>query len=303
MNFAIAARETERIWFKVSVFLPPEGADLATEQLLLLGAQGAAVQEDGRGKRVVVVGYLPFCPAALDLRRVRENLKLASSLSVFEGEAEVEVEPIRAREWEIAWREGLSAIPVGRRLLVRPPWAKVPPEFSCRLILEIEPGMAFGTGHHVTTRMCLEAVEELVSEGDLVFDIGTGSGILAVGALKLGAGLVVGVDNDYRALKIARGNAKRNGVLDRFEVVAGDLVKPLKGRCDLLVCNIASRAAVEMCSLAKGMVRRIMVLSGISLEGMARVEEAVKCEGWKVLRREAYEGWAVYILRPEREGA
>ena len=245
-----------------------------------------------------MVGYLPFCPPALDLRRVRANLKLASSLGAFEGEADLDVEPIRARDWEVAWREGLSAVPVGERLLVRPPWAKVPPGFEDRVILEIEPGMAFGTGHHVTTRMCLEAVEELVREGDVVFDIGTGSGILAVAALKLGARFAVGVDNDFRALKIARGNAKRNGVGDRFEVVAGDLVRPLKGRCDVLLCNITSRAAVEMCSLAVGMVGKAMVLSGISIEGMARVDEAARRGGWRVARREAREGWAIYVLEP-----
>jgi len=260
-----------------------------------------AVEESEKGAKVV--GFLPSHPTAIEMRRLKSNLKMASSLGVFEGEAQVEVRPIRARDWEVAWREGLSPVPVGERIVVRPPWAEVPREFSGRVVVEIEPGMAFGTGHHVTTRMCLEAVEELTKPGDLVFDIGTGSGILAVAALKLGARMAVGVDNDPRALKVALGNARRNGVLERFRAVGGDLVRPLKGRCDLLLCNITSRAAVEMCSLARGMVGRAMVLSGISLEGMRKVDEAIEQWGWEVMRREAREGWAIYVLKPPREGS
>ncbi len=284
-----------KTWFKVTITLPKDGEEMALEQLLVLGAGGAATEKVDQNT-IQVSGFLPQCPKAMELRRLRANLRLAASEGLFEGEFSIKVEPLRERDWVEMWKASLNPVVVGERLLIVA--SEEEARGKERIAIVIEPGMAFGTGHHVTTQFCLEEAERWVDDGDVVYDIGTGTGILAIAALKLGAKWAVGVDNDFRSLKIAVANAKRNGVADRFAALAGDLVKALKSPCDVLLCNITSRKCVEMCSLAKGLVRKAMVLSGISLEGRPKVRRAAKKEGWKIVRDDAREGWAVFTLLP-----
>ncbi len=148
---------------------------------------------------------------------------------------------VREEDWANNWKQYFKPLPVGERLLIVPSWKEAIPE-GCedRVQLEIDPGMAFGSGQHETTKLCLEMVEKCVTAGSTVLDVGTGSGILAIGALLLGAQSAVGIDIDKLSVKIAGENAALNGVSDRFTAVCGDLATGISGQFDVVCANIVA---------------------------------------------------------------
>lgn len=148
---------------------------------------------------------------------------------------------VREEDWANNWKQYFKPLPVGEKLLIVPSWEEEIPE-GCegRTHLEIDPGMAFGSGQHETTKLCLEMVEKCVTPGSSVLDVGTGSGILAIGALLLGAKEAVGIDIDKLSVKIAGENAALNGVSERFRAVCGDLATGISGKYQLVCANIVA---------------------------------------------------------------
>jgi ribosomal protein L11 methyltransferase len=200
------------------------------------------------------------------------------------------------RDWGESWKEGLRPFAVGRTF-VRPSWiAAAPPPGAVEVVLD--PGMAFGTGTHPTTALCLGALGEIAAArpGLSVLDVGTGSGLLAIAARKLGAGRVVGSDDDPEALRVARENAERNGVV--LELTSAD-VREIPGPFDLVMANILANTLVELAPALSAQVARagVLLLSGI-LEGQ---EEDVRRPflgaglGAGEVRRQA--GWSLLAFR------
>lgn len=180
-----------------------------------------------------VRGYLP-----VDERVEGALLALKAALG-----AEITLRFVAEEDWADAWKQYFKPQRIGQRLVVKPGWEDFSPAPG-DLVIEIDPGMAFGTGLHATTRLCLRALEECLSPGMAVADIGTGSGILAVAAAKLGAGSVAATDNDPLAVKIARENVARNGVADR--VTAQEAAHPPSGPFGLIVANILADVILGM---------------------------------------------------------
>ncbi len=148
---------------------------------------------------------------------------------------------VREEDWANNWKQYFKPLPVGEKLLIVPSWEEeIPAGCEGRTHLEIDPGMAFGSGQHETTKLCLEMVEKCVNPGSYVLDVGTGSGILAIGALLLGAKEAVGIDIDKLSVKIAGENARLNGVDDRFKAVCGDLATGISGKFDVVCANIVA---------------------------------------------------------------
>ncbi|MCI9274260.1 MAG: 50S ribosomal protein L11 methyltransferase [Clostridiales bacterium] len=148
-------------------------------------------------------------------------------------------------DWINNWKQYFHPIPVGKKLLIRPNWEEAG-ETGGRTVLHLEPGLAFGTGTHETTRLCLELLEQYVTSGCDVLDVGCGSGILSVAALLLGAGRAVGVDIDELAVKTARENARLNGVTDRFTAICGDLTQKVTGTYRVVVANIVADVILSL---------------------------------------------------------
>lgn len=201
------------------------------------------------------------------------------------------------RDWGEAWREGLEPRRVGRRLVVAPSWTDPSPEPD-DLLLSLDPGMAFGTGEHGSTRGVLRLLEGAVTDGDLVLDLGTGSGILAVAAVRLGADRVVAVDVDADALEVARKNLERNGVADRVELLRTRADAPrlalLEPMCfDVLAANILARVLVPLL----GPLGRLaapgaaLLLGGILEREASEVREAAAGTGWRPAAEVVDEGW------------
>ena len=201
-------------------------------------------------------------------------------------------------DWINNWKKYFKPIPVGEKLLIRPVWEEVTPAQG-RVVLDLEPGLAFGTGTHETTRLCMELLEKYVHGNESVLDVGCGSGILSVAALLLGAKEAVGVDIDPLAVKTAVENAQRNHVEDRFIGICGDLTDKVSGTYDIVVANIV---ADVICVLTKN-VRNFMkphtvyLMSGIIDTREADVQAALAAAGFVVTDRYEEKGWVALAAR------
>ncbi len=213
-------------------------------------------------------------------------------------------------DWANAWKEHYHPFRVGRRIWIRPSWYDEDEEGeepdgmvqTDDIVLVLDPGMAFGTGLHPTTQNCLRALEEIVKTGDRILDVGTGSGILAIAALKLGAATVVGVDTDELAVRTAVANATRNQVDDLFNVWQGELSSVTEREWDVVLVNILAPVIIGL--LGEGQLMAFvaesgwLVLSGIIDSQVADVEEAVASAGGNVVERITVRDWVTLVVQP-----
>lgn len=204
----------------------------------------------------------------------------------------------READWANNWKKYFKPLPIGERLLIQPVW-----ETDCspgdRQVLYIEPGMAFGTGAHETTRMCLELMERYVAPGMEILDVGCGSGILSVAALLLGAGSAIGVDIDEMAVRTAAENAALNHVDSRFQAVAGSLTDRIQGQFDLVAANIVADVILTLNDSIGDFLKpgALYLMSGIidareeevlsSLAGRFELIEVRRDRGWTAIAARA----------------
>ena len=203
------------------------------------------------------------------------------------------LEGVQQEDWENSWKRYYHAMELGKRLAIVPSWEAYDTQ---RTVITLDPGMAFGTGTHETTALCLETLDALVRGGERVLDIGTGSGILAIAALKLGADSAQGVDIDPMCVRTAGENARRNGVEERFTVSIGDLSAQVSETYDIICANIVANAIKALAPsipkllgqggtfLASGIIdtRKDEVIAALETAGLA-VREAREKNGWVAL--------------------
>ena len=205
----------------------------------------------------------------------------------------VETEGVEQEDWQNGWRKYYHPMEIGKRLAVVPSWQEYNTD---RVKLILDPGLAFGTGGHETTSLCMEALDERVKGGERVLDIGTGSGILAIAALKLGAAVAEGVDIDPVAVRTAGENAALNGVQDKLTVLVGDLSDKASGQYDIITANIVANAILSLAPAVPGLMaegatfiasgiidsRKDEVIAGLEKAGLAVVEVKEK-RGWECI--------------------
>ncbi len=208
---------------------------------------------------------------------------------------------VRDENWNARWEETVRPLAVGR-FLIKPTWADVPPEHAGLLLLEIDPKMSFGTGYHESTRLVLRFLPALVGGGERVLDAGTGTGVLAVAALKLGAATAVGFDIDPWAQANATENAYLNGVADRFEVREGSLDAVPEGGFDLAFANINRNALL---GLLPGLAAKLtpagrLVLAGLLRSDREAMTEAAAAAGLHLYDEAAEnEWWSAVVTKAE----
>lgn len=208
---------------------------------------------------------------------------------------------VREQDWAEAWKAHFQAQRYGR-IVVCPSWleARLGPG---EVLVRLDPGMAFGTGDHPTTRACLLALDRYLRPGDAVLDVGTGSGILALAAARLGAGTVAALDIDPVCVEVARRNVEDNGLAGKVEVALGSVgerwpfATPASGRFDLVVANIIAKALIELAAALRDAVRPggLLVLSGIVAERAHEVERAF--EDMEPVERVAEGDWRTLVRR------
>jgi ribosomal protein L11 methyltransferase len=218
---------------------------------------------------------------------------------------EIETRRVDEAEWADAWKEHFNVLRVGRRTVIRPSWRDYEPRPG-DVVIDLDPGMAFGTGQHETTRGCLVMLEEIVQPGMRVLDAGTGSGILAIAAVKLGAASVTAVDVEPQAITVARENAERNGVDRRIRVGQGSLgaawpfAEASEGSVDLVVANIHARVLIDLAEEITAALAPpgAIILSGIIAERAADVCDAFTALGYSVTNTLTEGDWRTLALRP-----
>jgi ribosomal protein L11 methyltransferase len=201
---------------------------------------------------------------------------------------EIFSEEVDEKDWANEWKKYYKPTKVGNRFIIKPLWEKYEAKGD-EIILQMDPGMAFGTGTHETTRLCLEAIEDYMKKDTRVFDIGTGSGILAIGASLLGAKDVVGVDLDTVAVDSAKENVKYNH-LENVEILHGNLMDVVNGTADIIVANIIAEVILILIDDVKKMINRsgVFISSGIIKEKEKMVTDALHEKGFSIkeVRRE-----------------
>ena len=284
------------------VELTVEAGDEATEALTNflweLGAVGV-VEEAPVGAPARLRAFFPAAagPTAL-ASRVDTYLEGLRALGLAAGPGAT-VSPVADADWAAAWREHFRPVPVGRTLLVAPPWET--PLASDRVVLAIEPGRAFGTGHHGTTAGCLELLESLVAAEcpARAIDLGTGSGILAIAAARLGVAEVLACDTDPDAVTAAGDNAARNGVAGRVRVVVADAASLDAEPAPLVLANLLAVGHRALASRYRDLVGGggALVLGGL-LDGEADdVADALAAHGFRHEAACSLEGWTSLALR------
>lgn len=194
-------------------------------------------------------------------------------------------------DWLNNWKQYFQPSPVGEKLLIRPTWRKnYDPEG--RIVINLDPGLAFGTGTHETTRLCLEVLEKIVKEDTTVLDVGCGSGILGIASLLLGAKTAVGVDIDPMAVKTARENAVLNNVEDRFTAIEGNFTEKVSGKFDIVVANIVADAIIFLSQGVKSFMKEdsVYIMSGIIDTRVDEVIEEVS-ENFEITQKLFLNGW------------
>lgn len=295
-------------WLEIALTVAPEQADAVADLLGDFGYQGVSVEhvgimpdrfDDGEvppPDELVVRAYVPDdddAPAA------RHQIEAAL--------APLNLMPVYAvideQNWANAWKVHYHPVRIGRHIIVRPLWeeAELQPD---DIEIALDPGMAFGTGTHATTQLCLASLEDLMRPGLQVLDLGSGSGILAIAAVKLGAASVVAVDIDPISVEATLENAGVNGVAGKITAFRGSLPQVLSSarRYDLLLANILARIIIQMCGEGLGQIVRPggrAIFSGIITEQIEDVKAALVTAGLTPTRVRIDGDWvAIEAVRP-----
>lgn len=310
-------------WLEVTVRTNTAGADMISELLISAGAKGTSIEDrfdafseptdatqwdlidpsviEKMDEDTLVHAYFP---AETTSRETIESLRARLAaltpewLGFDAGKRELEIANVREEDWAENWKKYYKPFRVGRHLVVRPVWEKYEPQAGDKII-SIDPGMAFGNGTHETTSMCLGLVEDYIKPGDTVLDVGTGSGILAIASVLMGAQSALGVDLDPVAVRVANENIERNGLSDRVRAQAGDLVKGIDTQADVVFANIIADAVIMLSRAVRAHMKPggVFICSGIILEREQEVHDALSEAGFTVDRIEHRGEWSAIAAR------
>ena len=293
------------MWWRLTMACPPELEESLVWKLTDLGLHRHAVQhapETPDQKQLLLWLPQPEWPEAerQQLLASLEPLAEPFGLTLPQGHWD----DVADEDWSLSWKQHWQPDPVGDGLLILPAWLEVPPEHGERLVIRMDPGSAFGTGSHPTTRLCLEALEKAPPVGALVADLGCGSGVLGLAALGLGATAVVAADTDSLAVRATDDNRELNGrPADQLKVSLGSveaLQHLLEGRrADLLLCNILA-PVIE--ALAPGFEALVApegraLLSGLLVDQAPRLEQVLGDLGWQVSARGSQGRWGLLEIQ------
>ncbi|MCI9069773.1 50S ribosomal protein L11 methyltransferase [Clostridium sp.] len=251
-----------------------------------------------KGKVAVVKAYFAEEDNIQDvLAYVNERLEELKEMGLDLGEAKVEHEKMHEEDWANTWKQYYKPSKVGEKIVVKPIWEEYEAKEN-ELVVDLDPGMAFGTGTHETTRMCIQALERYVKEESTVFDVGCGSGILAIAAAKLGAKLAVGVDLDPVAVESSIENVGYNN-LSNIEILHGNLVEVIDGKADIVVANILAEIICILTDDVKRVLKDggIFITSGIIHDRVDMVCEKLEATGFEVIEKNRDGEWNCIVAK------
>ncbi|MTI81485.1 MAG: 50S ribosomal protein L11 methyltransferase [Firmicutes bacterium] len=300
-------------WLEIAVDIPAEGLEMVSLIFEELGSGGVVIDDPAiiyskmqsgewdiceypdvqpQQKAPVVKGYFPLDENSSFLIGDLENRigRLGYQPKIFTRE-------VKEEDWATAWKAYYKPFKVGKKFLVKPNWEELD-NSSDRLLLDMDPGMAFGCGTHPTTSMCMELIEDYVCGDEEVCDVGTGSSILAIAAAKLGANHVVAVDLDKTAVKVARSNVQLNNVEDKVQVLHGDLLSQYNGQADVVIANIVADVIIKLAPDAAKVLKPggYFITSGIIDHREEEVISLLKQQGFDLVKRRTNGDWRALVL-------
>ncbi len=283
-------------WLQLSLKAPPPALDAIANFLIERGSPGVVLT------RNEVRAFFVRSPRTAALKReIHRFLRDMRKIYPGFGDHPLAWKLLKEKNWAHSWRRFFTPHKVGRMLWITPPWV-APPKSRRRHVITIEPGMAFGTGTHATTRGCLEFLEHLVPRFDgaelNALDVGTGSGILAIALAKMGAASVVALDNDPTALRVARGDVKVNGVEGRIRL-ANCRVENLDECFGVVVANLTAETIIDLADALEDRVadRGYLVLSGILKLKAGQVRRRFAPVSFVLLRQTREKEWVTLLFK------
>ena len=313
-------------WMEYTVLTTTEGSELVAQVLMDAGSAGTMIEDkndvaanqrpEGQwdiideaiaqriGDDVKVTGYYEADEKLRDrLIYIRSELQRlrGMDLGMDLGKLEILEHGVAEEDWTESWKKAFKPFRLGEHMVVKPSWETVAAEPGDHVI-EIDPGMAFGTGTHETTGMCVKLVEKYVKPGDSCIDIGTGTGILAIAAAHMGAGHVLATDLDSVAVRVAAENVKINGFEGTIDVRCGDLLEavgPEYAGADVVIANIIADVIIGLAAPVKPYVKDggVFICSGIAVNRLDDVLDALKAAGYQVLDAETQGEWSAVAAR------
>ncbi|WP_108669597.1 50S ribosomal protein L11 methyltransferase [Peribacillus acanthi] len=249
---------------------------------------------------VIVKAYLPVTSF---LGETVEEIKEAiNNLIIYDidlGLNSVTISEVNEEEWATAWKKYYHPVKISEKFTIVPTWEEYEPVHSDELIIELDPGMAFGTGTHPTTVMCIQALEKTVKEGDTVVDVGTGSGVLSIAAALLKSKNVTALDLDEVAVKSAKLNVKLNKVHEVVSVSQGNLLDGVQEQVDVVVANILAEVIVRFTDDAANILKSngYFITSGIIQQKKQDVKDALLASGFEIIETLSMEDWIAFIAK------
>ena len=310
-------------WMEYTILTTTQASELISQVLLDAGSKGTMIEDkndvaanqrpEGQwdiideaialriGDDVKVTGYFEVDEKLADrvagieaeLRRLR-GLDLGMDL----GKLETRSGAVAEQDWTESWKAAFKPLRLGAHIIVRPTWEDCPLQPGDKVI-EIDPGMAFGTGTHETTGMCVKLVEKYVKPGDRAIDIGTGTGILALAAAHMGANPVLATDLDAVAVRVAAENVKINGFEGTIDVRCGDLLEVVDEQADVVIANIIADVIIGLAAPVRERIADggVFICSGISVERLQDVLDALEAAHYQVLEALTRGEWCAVASR------
>ena len=248
---------------------------------------------------VLIKTYIPEERNVLELiETVKARIALLPSFGLDIGEGSVSLSNVNESDWANEWKKYYKPTNVGKKIVVKPSWEEYEKQEG-DLIIELDPGMAFGTGTHETTSMCIRELENYVDETKTVFDIGCGSGILAIAAAQLGAKEVVAGDLDEVAVKVSKENCEINNVSDKVVVKHGSLFEVVDSKADVIVANIIADIIKILAKDVSKFLKDdgVFISSGIILAKIDEVCQALEENGFEIVKVERLGEWSAIVSK------
>ena len=284
-------------WQELSITVPHEYVEPIS---YLFGRYGKGVSTELAGNGQVLLRTYLTTGSKQRMARIDVGVRLVGAIEPI-GDLVVRDLP-DDEDWMNSWKSHFKILRIGKRLVIKPTWLKLDETIKPDdIVIELDPGIAFGTGYHPTTDTCMQAMEQHITPGMAVLDLGTGSGILTITAMKLGAGKVTALDIDSQAVSAARRNFKRTGISKQVKLGKGSVPHPTApaGEFDLAVANISARGVADRCPFILTALKpgALFVASGLLGTQKPEVANAVEPLGFTLVSEWPQEEWVTLLYR------